>query len=219
MPRSTAGSGAASAGINFAPRAFVFTPVQNSFTDGFFELAFARFRPMTTASNSNHFARAEWLAAGLVTAVIFGLQLFLLFHAGCFCGDEVQILNLSATQSLSEMTHDSFPVLLPLLVRGWTALGLGDSDFHLRWLGLLMAAGIIAALWLASLTARRPPLLGLIFFGLNANAIYWSEYLRGYGAGSLLNLVTLAAMVFFLARPTWLRAAWLALAAALSVQA
>lgn len=75
---------------------------------------------MTTAGPApKNFGRTGLLAAAVLTLVVAGLYLWLLFHAGAFCGDEVNVINLADTHSLSLMTHDSFPVLLPALVCGW----------------------------------------------------------------------------------------------------
>ena len=174
----------------------------------------------TASPTQNKPGRTVWLAAGLITVAALFLHGWLLFHAGAFCGDEVQVINLAGTHSLSAMTHDSFPVLLPLLVSGWTAIGLAGSDCNLRLLGLLIGWGMLGALWLPAWTARRGlPVLSLIFFGLNGTAIFWTDYLRAYGLGSLLILLALAAMLFLLAKPTWPRAGCLAVVAVLSVQA
>jgi len=175
---------------------------------------------MTTAAPAPiHSGRTGWLTAGLVTVAILGLHGWLLWHAGAFCGDEVNVINLAGTHSLSAMTRDSFPVLLPVLVKGWQALGLGRTDLNLRLLGCLVGVGVAGALWLPALTARRaPPWFSLALLGLNATAIFWTDYLRAYGLGSLLLLLTLAAMVFLLQKPTWQRTGILALAAVLSVQ-
>jgi hypothetical protein len=176
-------------------------------------------RMMRESSETNFVPRRDWLGAALITAAVVGLHVLLLFHAGGFCGDEVQVINLAGTHSLSRMTHDSFPVLLPLVISGWSALGLGGSDFNLRLLGLLIGLGVVGALWVAAWTARRqPPLLSLIFFGLNGAAVFWTGYLRAYGLGTLLILLTLAAMSGLLARPTWRRTGGLTVAAVLSVQ-
>ena len=174
---------------------------------------------MTVMSFSNFPQKPAWIAAILTTVAIGGLHFFFLFHAGGFCGDEVNVINLAGTHSLSDMTQDSFPVLLPLLVSGWAAVGLADSDLSLRSLGLLIGLGMVGALWLSTWTTRRaPPLLGLILLGLNGTAIFWSDYLRAYGLGSLLIMLTLSAMCFLLGKPTWRRAGILSVVAVLSVQ-
>src|ERR1039458_4500954 len=69
----------------------------------------------------------DWLAAVLVTLAIIGLHLFFLFHAGGFWRDEVNVINLAGSHSLSFMARDSFPVLMPLLIKGWAALVLAGS--------------------------------------------------------------------------------------------
>jgi hypothetical protein len=164
--------------------------------------------------------RTGWLAAGLLTCILCGLHGWLWLNAGAFCGDEVNVINLAHAHSLSEMAHDSFPVLLPLLIRGWTGIGLGGTDAHLRLLGLLIGLALAGALWLPAWTGRRaPPLLSLILFGLNGTAIFWTDYLRAYGVGSLGLLLTLAAMCRLLEKPDWKRAGLLAVMAVLSVQA
>lgn len=174
---------------------------------------------MTTARET-FTNRFEWLLAIITTAIALALNVYLLVHAGGFCGDEVQVINLAGTHSLSAMTHDSFPVLLPVLVKVWTAIGFGAGDIGLRLLGTLIAAGMSGALWIIAWRARRsPPVLSIILFGLNGFAIYWANYLRAYGLGSLLILLVIGAMVSFLSQPTWKRSWILAATAILSVQA
>ena len=156
----------------------------------------------------------------LITVAIVCLHGFFLFHAGGFCGDEVNVINLAGSHSLSGMTRDSFPILLPLLIKGWMALGLAHSDLHLRLLGILIGLGLTGALWLAAWTSRRaPPLLSLVLLGLNGTAIFWGANLRAYGVGSLLIVLTLSAMIFLLGKPDWRRTGILAFVAVLSVQA
>jgi hypothetical protein len=159
------------------------------------------------------------LAAILVTAAIVGLHLVFLFHAGGFWRDEVNLINLASSHSLADMKKDSFPVLMPLLVRGWTAIGPGKSDLFLRGLGALIGLGIPAAFWLAAWAARRaPPLLSLSLFCLNGTLLVFGDSVRAYGLGSLFIVLTAAGTVAFLRQPSWPRTGWLALLATLSVQ-
>ena len=58
----------------------------------------------------------EWLAAFLITAIIVGFHFYLWFNAGGFWRDEVNLIHLAARPTLSDMSRDSFPVLMPLLV-------------------------------------------------------------------------------------------------------
>ena len=162
----------------------------------------------------------EWILALAASLAVVWLHFFFLWHAGGFWRDEVNLLNLSGRHSLTEMSKDSFPVLMPLLVSGWKAIGLGQNDLSLRLLGILIGLSLPAALWLVMWKIRRaPPLLGLGLLALNSTVIIFGDSLRAYGLGSLIILLTTAAACFFLRNPTWSRAGWLAALAILSVQA
>ena len=174
---------------------------------------------MTAPPRKNIFRRTAWFAAILMTAAGVWLHFYFLFHAGGLWRDEVHVVNLAAGHSLGDLAKDSFPALMPLLLRGWSALGLGQSDIHLRLLGVLIGIGILAALWAAAWTIRRPPLLSLALLGLNSLVIFYGDSLRGYGLGSLFIMLAMGAAWAFLKTPTWTRAGILAAAAILSVQA
>jgi hypothetical protein len=162
----------------------------------------------------------EWILALAASLAVVWLHFYFLGHAGGFWRDEVNLLNLSGRHSLTEMSKDSFPVLMPLLVGGWTAIGLGQNDLSLRLLGILIGLALPAALWLAAWKIRRtPPLLGLVLLALNSTVIIYGDSLRAYGLGSLTILLATAAACLFLKNPTWPRAGWLAALAILSVQA
>ena len=162
----------------------------------------------------------EWILALAVSLAVVWLHFFFLRHAGGFWRDEVNLINLSGRHSLAEMSKDSFPVLMPLLVSGWTAIGLGQNDLSLRLLGILIGLALPAALWLAAWKIRRaPPLLGLVLLALNSTVIIFGDSLRAYGLGSLTILLMTAAACLFLRNPTWRRAGWLAALAILSAQA
>ena len=174
---------------------------------------------MTAPSEKNTFRQTAWLTAILMTIAALWLHIYFLFHAGGLWRDEVQVVNLAGHHSLGDMAKDSFPVLMPLLVCGWSALGLGRSDLGLRLLGMLIGIGIPAAVWAAAWTARRPPLLSLALVGLNSLVIFYSDSLRGYGLGCLFIMLAAGAAWAFLKKPTWAHAGILAAAAILSVQA
>ena len=160
-----------------------------------------------------------WLAAILITAIIAEFHFYFLLHAGGFWRDEVNLINLAGHHSVAEMAKDSFPVLMPLLVKAWGLTGLGQDDVHLRLLGIFIGLGGVAGLWLAAWNARRsPPLISLALFGLNSTVISFGDSLRAYGLGSLLIVFTLAAVWFFLRQTSWPRAGLVALLAILSVQ-
>jgi len=159
------------------------------------------------------------LAAALSLAAL-GLHVVFWQHAGGFWRDEVNTLNLGERGSLSQMADDSFPVLMPCLVRAWSGLGLGGSDAKLRLLGVLIGLGLLGAIWLPVWLARRsPPLLSLVLVGLNGTVIVYGDSLRAFGLGSLLIALSLAALCGFLRQPGLKQTIWLGVAALLSVQA
>lgn len=159
------------------------------------------------------------MVAILATVAAVWLHFFYLIHAGGLWRDEVNLVNLAGRHSLNDMARDSFPVLMPLTVRGWVAVGLGRSDEGLRFLGALIGLGMVAALWVSAwMTRRSTPLLGLALFALNSTVIIFGDSLRGYGLGSLLIMLTVAAAWAFLRCSSPVRAGWLALSAVLSVQ-
>ena len=174
---------------------------------------------MTATPPKDPFFPTALLAAILMTVAAAGLHFYFLFHAGGLWRDEVQVVNLAGRHSLSDMARDSFPALMPLLICGWSALGLGQSDLGLRLLGMLIGIGILAALWAAAWTARRPPLLSLALVGLNSLVIFYGDSLRGYGLGCAFIMLAAGAAWAFLKKPTWARAGILAAVAILNVQA
>ena len=162
----------------------------------------------------------DWILALAISLAAIWLHIFFLCHAGGFWRDEVNLLNLSGRHSLAEMSKDSFPVLMPLLVSGWTAIGLAHNDLSLRLLGTLIGLALPAALLLTVWKIRRsPPVLGLVLIALNTTVIMFGDSLRAYGLGSATILLTVAAACPFLKNPTWRSAGWLAALAVLSVQA
>jgi hypothetical protein len=162
----------------------------------------------------------EWILALAATVAVVWLHFFFLVHAGGLWRDEVNLINLSSRHSLAEMSKDSFPVLMPLLVSGWTSIGLGQTDLSLRLLGALIGLALPAALWLAAWKIRRvPPLIGLVLLAVNSTVIMFGDSLRAFGLGSVLILLATAAAGWFLRSPSWRRAAVLATLAISSVQA
>jgi Dolichyl-phosphate-mannose-protein mannosyltransferase len=158
-----------------------------------------------------------WLFALVASAIVIGFHVYFWHHAGGFWRDEINLLNLAGQPELSALKNDSFPMLLPLLVRGW--LKIAGADQSLRCLGLLIGLGIPATLWLLARRARqRPPAISLALVGLNSTLIMFGDSLRAYGLGCLLILLTLWAAVEFLKRPSWSQTAFLTGLATLSVQ-
>lgn len=174
---------------------------------------------MTAPPGKNISTKLEWFAAALVTLAILWLHFHFWRHAGGLWRDEVNTISLAQSHSFEVMTHDSFPILMPLLVELWGKLGFGGTDLGLRFVGMIFGLAIPAAFWAVARATRQPPLFSLVLFGLNALLICYGDSLRAYGLGGALIVFALAAMWSLLKKPTWPRAALLALAATFSVQA
>jgi hypothetical protein len=171
-----------------------------------------------TAANTASRRDANWLLAVAATAAVLALHLYFLTHVGGLWRDEVNSLNL-AQGELKNLSHDSFPVLFPLLLRGWSAVGLAQPDFSVRCLGVFIGLGLTGVFWLAASWMRRaPPLWSLALMALNAWIIYYAASLRAYGLGSALIALCAVTAWRFVENPN--RKNWLlfALAATLSVQ-
>ncbi len=163
--------------------------------------------------------RPQWLAAILITMAAGVHHFYYWRHIGGLWRDEVNLVNLAGRHSFAELEKDSFPILMPLIVHCWLALGLGGSDLYLRLIGLLIGLGTLAALWISAWKIRgAPPLIGLVLLSLNSTLIFFGDSLRAYGLGSLFAIALTASAFLFLQKPSTRRAAWLALFAILSVQ-
>ncbi len=140
--------------------------------------------------------KTEWLVALALSALAIVFHVANLLNAGGLWRDEAAAINLSAFPSFGEiwshLEHESFPLLLTLLLRGWTAIGLGGSDLGLRVFGLLVGVAVLAALWWNAWTfSKSPPLLSLLLFGLSPTLIRWGDSLRAYGLGVFFLILAL----------------------------
>ena len=138
----------------------------------------------------------EWIVALLVAALIVVLHVVNMTHAGGLWRDEAAAVNLALFPSLGEiwshLEHESFPLLLTLLLRSWNAIGFGSSDLALRAFGMLIGLAVLAVLWWnAWQFSVSPPLLSMLLFGLSPTTIRWGDSLRAYGLGVLLLLLAL----------------------------
>lgn len=174
---------------------------------------------MFSQMKKDYLLRAEWILTALLIAAAVGLHVIFLIHAGGLWRDEVNLVNLATAPSISSLTNDSFPVLMPLLVRIWTATGGGDTDLGLRVLGMCIGVSWLGTMvWTAWQLRRSPPLLGLVLVGLNCTVIVYGDSLRAYGLGSLLIVFTAGATWMLIQKPTYLRLALASTAMILSVQ-
>jgi hypothetical protein len=179
-------------------------------------------RPMNERQNRK-MAWAEWGAALLITLAAIHLHWLFLHHAGGLWRDEVSSVQVATQPTLPGMwrmlKYDSCPVLLHLAVRAWTAIGLGGSDLHLRWLGFASGLALLASLWCAAQLMRRGvPVVSLALLALNPTVIRAGDSLRAYGLGSALVILALALVWRFTRQPAAGTGLLAACAAVLSVQ-
>src|SRR5208282_5561909 len=112
-------------------------------------------------------------------------------YAGPLWRDETNTLNVAQMPSLKEfwnhLSFESFPPLWPLLVRGWSFLGMADSDAGIRVLGLYVGFFFLASLWLCSRwTGGRAPILSIALLGSLPAFVFIVGANRAYGLASCL---------------------------------
>lgn len=176
----------------------------------------------------NAFLRRRLSSVELAAAILFSVAAMVLQwvfwqHVGPLWRDEICVVNIATLPTLGEvweaMPHDHCPMLFLMLVRGWTAVGLGSSDVDLRVLGLVCGFVLLAALWLAGRKLGQGlPLISLSLAGLNFTVIRYGDSIRAYGLATALIILTLSLVWCCLEAPN--RRRWLlaAVFAVLSVQ-
>jgi hypothetical protein len=150
---------------------------------------------------------SNWIAAALVTLFAAYLHVLFFLSAGGLWRDEAVLVHLSLLPSVSEMwqnlTYDSCPILMHLVVRAWSAAGFGSTDPSLRVLGLYVGLFLMLAFWLASWIMRNgAPLLAVTLACLNVTMVRAGDSLRGYGLGSALAVLMLAVIWRLASRPS-----------------
>jgi hypothetical protein len=145
--------------------------------------------------------------AAAITLTALYLHFVFRQHAGALWRDEVSSIDLANLPGFKPLwamlTHDSFPLLWSLVLRFWETIGLGETDTKLRWLGFLVGALLLAAIWVASgLVTRRAPLIALSLFAMSATTVWSGDSLRAYGLGTALIILTVAFLWRFYKTPT-----------------
>lgn len=161
--------------------------------------------------------------AFVCTLLIICLHVAFGMHAGALWRDEANSLELATVRTFSEMwtnlDYDSFPALFFLVLRPFAGVPASASDAELRAFGVVIGLLILGALWLNARVFRiGVPLVSIALIGFNPMVIRYGDSIRAYGLGTLLMLLTLAAVWKMLESPTPRRVGLAALAALLSVQ-
>jgi len=166
----------------------------------------------------------EWIVAALFAALIAVFHFVNLKHAGGLWRDEAAAVNLALFPSFGEiwshLEHESFPLLLTMLLGAWNTIGLGGSDLALRAFGMLVGLAVLGALWWnAWRFSASPPVISMLLFGLSPVAIRWGDSLRAYGLGVFFLLLALG-LIWNVARSPTRKTVLLAMAGSIfAVQA
>ena len=150
------------------------------------------------------------LAGTVFSAVLLVLTAM---YAGPLWRDETNTINLAQMSSLKEfwnnLPYESFPPLWPLLLRGWSFLGLADSDAGIRVLGLYVGLFFLASLWLCSRwIGGRAPILSLALLGGLPAFIFIVGANRAYGLASGLLVLSFGMIWRMVESPSKSRMLW-----------
>lgn len=158
----------------------------------------------------------------MATLVGVWLHVVYLTHAGALWRDEAASVQLASSANLRaqwRLASEYFPVFFFALVRAWSALGLGSSDFSLRILGFLIGLSLLGGVWLnARIMGYRWPFISLGLLAANLALVRWGDSLRAYGCGALFIMLTLGLMWRLIRAPGRASFVLASLAAILSVQ-
>ena len=147
----------------------------------------------------------------ILCLVVMGLHLVVLLHAGGMWRDEINSIGVAEAKSPGEFWQllriATFPIPYFGLLRLWIELT-GGGDGALRVLVFLVGVLIPLALWFtASLlrptlgskgdsasegpgAGRSLPLISLALFGLNADALWHGDMVRGYGLATIFTILS-----------------------------
>jgi uncharacterized membrane protein len=108
----------------------------------------------------------------------------------------------SVAEVFTKIPFDSFPAVWLLVLHGWLAAGLGETDAAVRCLGLLIGLAAVAAIWWTAARLRLDaPLVTLLLLGMSPTTIIYGDEVRGYGLAILGIVCCLGAMWAFLEAP------------------
>lgn len=133
---------------------------------------------------------AEFLVAGILTAIVLALMVTRWQTPGGIWRDEAACVQLSLMPTIGDLwrnfEHEAFPPTFPLLIRGYLSV-FGSSDLALKSFGLAVSCLLAGSIWLTAVLVRSaPPLLSLSLLGLNSSVLVWGSVIRGYGLASVL---------------------------------
>src|ERR1043166_5687477 len=154
--------------------------------------------------------RIETLIALAGTALAATWLLLSSVNAGPLWRDETNSINVATMPSLGELwsnlPFDSFPPLWLLVLRGWSHVGMADSDAGIRTLGLLVGLAVVGSLWLCSRWfGSRAPTLSLALLGSLSAFVNIAGANRAYGLALVLLVLTFGTIWQLLESPSTVR--------------
>jgi hypothetical protein len=178
---------------------------------------------MTTSLLKKNLYKMCWIVAISITAAAILLHFFSVAQAGGLWRDEVGMANIATMSSAKEifqaLLHDHCPMVFPIVVRSWMALGFAHTDAGLRIFGLCVGLALIASFWAASrMMGKGLPMLSLAIVALNPIVIRYGDSMRGYALGMVFILITMGLIWRFIEVPNLLRGLLAGFAAVVSVQ-
>ena len=149
----------------------------------------------------------ETVVALIGTALSAMLLVVAAMNAGPLWRDETNTYNLAHMASLGDiwrnLQFDSCPLLWPVLVRACGMLGLANSDFGIRILGLGVGLLCLASLWLCQRwMGGRAPILSIALIGGLPAFVFIVGANRAYGLGCCLLVLTFGTVWRILQSPT-----------------
>jgi hypothetical protein len=158
-----------------------------------------------------------------MSAIALQLHFVFLANAGGLWRDETGLVNIASLPSVKEifdgLLHDHCPMVYPLILRTWMALGLGHTDLGLRIFGLCVGLSLVASFWAASrMMGKGLPLLSLAIVALNPTVIRYGDAMRAYALGMIFIIVTMGLVWRFIEVPNVRRGLPAGFAAVISVQ-
>ena len=156
---------------------------------------------------------AETAVALAGTAFSAMLLVLTAMYAGPLWRDETNTINVAQMPSLKELWNnmpcESFPPLWPLLLRGWSFLGMAGSDAGIRVLGLYVGFFFLASLWLCSRwIGGRAPILSVALLGGLPAFIFIVGANRAYGLASGLLVLSFGMIWRMVESPSRSRMLW-----------
>lgn len=139
--------------------------------------------------------RLELVTAIVLSVCAAALHFVFVRSAGPLWRDEIVSVHVATSPPAllwQRLQFDSFPLLWPVVLRGWIAL-FGEES--LRIFGALMGILIVAAIWIAARAlGSRAPALALAIAAVSGALVRYGDSVRAYGLSIVAGLLSLAAI-------------------------